>query len=312
MTFKPPEKIVVLIPTRDRPNYLNLTVRSVLEQANRFGHKLEVVVSDPVSKPENVKRVQARLESLRKQFPNSPIHYYGPGQPEPIRKLLAKASTSERKAFKKLVPENGHYGAHRNRLSLLGVYHGGPDAAYLHLDDDTPLLKVVRSGILSKHSKNVFRSLLDEFRSVRREGFAGISMSLVGVSDTAVSGRWNESEAPSLKSHLQQMEYHNEGHRMAPGRFTSAQAAAVPYLPYGENEDMAHSSLVSKLVAPRQLFPYAARGVGGVSLAHIGVKGPSLTRAERKIRRQNFFKNESPELKNWISLGKKMMHLKRR
>jgi len=312
---KRPEKLVVLIPTRDRPNYLHVTVRSVLEQAKRFGHRVEVVVSDPKSKPENVERSQSNLASLQKQFPDSPIHYYGPGQPEPIKKLLANATRGEQNAFKKLVPEKGHYGAHRNRLSLLAVYHGGPNAAYLHLDDDTPLAKVVRHGnksLLSRYPRDVFRSLLDGFNSVKENGFAGISIPLAGVSDAAVSGFWNESEAPPLNSMLQPRMQLNAGHGSGAGRLTSASAAAVPYLPYDLNEDLAHSVLVSRLLTTAAMWhPYSERGTGGISLAHIGVKGPFLTREDRKIRRENVLKQESPEVRNWISLGKKMMRLKR-
>ncbi|NYZ75447.1 glycosyltransferase family 2 protein [Candidatus Micrarchaeota archaeon] len=316
MTAERREKIVVLIPTRDRPNYLHLTVRSVLEQAQKFGHKMEVVVSDSLSKEENVKRVKASVESLQKQFPNTPIHYYGPGQPEPIKKLLASASASEKKAYEELVPKHGHYGAHRNRLSLLAIYHGGPNAAYLHLDDDTPLARVVErgnQGFLSKYSQDVFRSLLDGFNSARKNGFAGISISIMGVSDGAVSGYWDEPEASSLKSMLRKDVRHLAGHRMGPGRLTSADAAAVPYLPYGRNEDPAHAMLVSKLIDPHMAgLPYAVRGTEGIWLTHIGTKGHFLTREDREIGSKNVLLKESPEVRNWISLGRKMMRLKRR
>ncbi|MEW5954954.1 MAG: glycosyltransferase family A protein [Candidatus Micrarchaeota archaeon] len=300
---KPPEKLVVLIPTRDRPNYLHLTVRSVLEQARQFGHKnVQVVVSDPVSMRENAEKNARLLGRLQQQFPETPVHYYGPGQPEPIRKLLADATRAEKKAFGELVPKDGHYGAHRNRLTLLAVYHGGRDAAYLHLDDDTPIALINKEkGILRKHPKDALDLFLQGYREAVAAGAPGFYGDVEGVKDSLTSS----AEPSDLKSQLKRAEFVRVTCG-GPGRVLSARALMVPYIPYGINEDFEHTW---RLQAELEAEMYEKSEFSPL-LAHIGVTGPRLLPSrEHPSPYATLYHSSLPLKKHWPSLVNKMLKL---
>ena len=267
-------KLVVLIPTRDRPAYLNVTVESVLEQAKRFGHKdVEIVVSD-VSESKNAKQNEKFVERLRARFPNTPVHYYGPGEPEAIKRLLEKATDEERRAYEKLAPADGHYGAHRNRLALLGVYHGGENAAYLHLDDDTPLLDADKEGRVAKKpgdALGAFRKGLETALDKDKLGFSG---AISGVEDARVSFH-RSIEPGSLRKILSKPSL-LKPIVFAPGRVLEERAMRVPYGPYGVNEDSSHYERVARRYNRLVLVgnAYASSAAPETMILHIGVAGP--------------------------------------
>lgn len=300
-------KLIVAIPTRDRPAYLHWTVKSVLEQARDHGHKnVEVVVSDQ-SNPENTQTNIRLMEKLRRQFPGAKLHYYAPGEAKPIAELKAKATEKGRKAMEKLMPEDGHYGGHRNRLTLLALYHGGPAAAYLHLDDDSPIGKIeqveysikgttpsgrptllVRPKTLYKKTQaDVLGRFMKAYSALRAKGGAGVSFASAGIPDAALSlgGRipkpgeltWQEPEVARV-----------DGHTMGPGRLLCAEAASFPYLPYLPHEDIFHAHEVMRAWKRKHrptgygqdhynpIFPIKITSpeAANIDILHVGLHGP--------------------------------------
>lgn len=294
-----PEKLVVLIPTRNRPAYLHLTARSVLEQAARFGHKnVEIIVSDQ-STPDNARATQQLVERLKKRFPNSPIHYYGPGNPPEVESLLAKATPEERKAFQELVPEKGHYGTNRNRLALLGAIHGGPNAAYLHLDDDSPLMQLVKTASgrpkIARHEEDALNCIMQAYCFARESGLPGASLAIDGVPDAYVSG---SGKSERLIDVLKKPSETEQGHHYGQGRILSFDATRQPYEPYGINEDVYHAELVTRALArritsssylpyqlPRKTETFMPRALWSWVL-HVGVKGQAKLTGTQVLRRE--------------------------
>lgn len=195
------EKIMVLIPTRDRPEYLHATVTSVVQQAERFNHHVEIIISDTSTETnektseansETNARLMKKISERVRENPKVKIHYYGPGTPEPIRKLIKEEATpKERESYQAHVPANGNYGAHRNRLELLTAYHAGKEPekhAYLHLDDDTPLWVSDSEGKVKPNPKDALGAFLKSYRKAVAGGRRGASADIFGLSDGWVSG----------------------------------------------------------------------------------------------------------------------------
>ena len=264
-------KVVVLIPTRDRPKYLNLTLDSVCEQAARFGHRVEIVVSDQsdvknsVANEQFVKKLEARYAV--------PIRIYHKVNNGVIKRILEGASEDERKAFETLVPKDGHYGAQRNRLALLGAYHGGENAPFLHLADDTPMLKVTESGSVKRHENDVFSAYLAAFEHAKILGKPGFSARVFGVPDGALSSGRARKPA-DLKRELVRRKASVKdalpsGHSMAHGRMLDFEAMTEPYHPRGKNSDFHHTDLVYANAIIRGY--YSDNRAPG--LLHVGITG---------------------------------------
>lgn len=270
-------KIVVLVPTRDRPKYLNLTLDSVCEQAARFGHHVEVVLSDQ-SDGKNSVANQQFVKKLEKQYA-VPIHYYHKANDDVVRCILEDASEDELKAFETLVPKDGHYGAHRNRLALLGAFHGGENALYLHLDDDTPMLKVTESGSVKRHENDVFSAYLAAFAHAKILGKPGFSARVFGVSDGALSsGRARKSadlKGALVRRKASVKDVLPSGHSMAPGRMLDFEAMTEPYHSRGKNEDFHHTDLVYANAITRG-YRSDNRAPG---LLHVGITGKKPIRS---------------------------------
>ncbi len=284
-------KVIVAIPTRNRPRYLRMTLKSVANQATKYGHDVEVVVSDTSNRRDARKRPYSLvnekiLRAIQKAYPKLKFHYYGPTLPLPIIQLLDPAGVEELHAYSALVPRDGHWGAHRNRLSLLAAYHGGRRAAYLHLDDDTPLL-VYERGI-RENPRDVIRDFLDALKYALKQKKPAASAAIYGVADEFVSKRhrgigvadrkWRTRLAQALKRIPKfLLQTRSSGHRSAPGRIASYRALLQPYVPYGKNSDVRHC---------KDVFP-----IGGYASAeeacvlHVGISGPSFPDDLRKKAR---------------------------
>jgi len=322
-------KFVVLIPTRDRPAYLNLTVESVLEQAKRHGHKdIEIVVSD-VSEAANARQNEKFVEKLRARFPDTPIHYYPPGEPEPIKRLLKKATQEEKKAFEELVPKDGHYGAHRNRLALLGIYHGGKNAAYLHLDDDTPLMSIdSKKGVLPKNLADVLGAFKAGFREAVKRNRPGFYGSIAGVPDSTVS---LQDGAPpgKLRDFLRDSEksLYPVKATAGPARVLRAEAMRLPYAPKGVNEDWKFlNDLAQHWTSSRKMrglrreqasllkfYLLRPSEYKDAMVIHIGIHGPRLGKKDiRRYSKESHFSSsrKKPLQETWMKLADRMMALK--
>ncbi len=309
-------KIIVLIPTRDRPQYLNLTVKSVAEQAVKHGHDVEIVVSDTSQernlfvRKANAKINEELLRKLERRF-GIPIHYYAPGKTRPIRTVLRQASKEESAAFKRNIPLDGEYGAHRNRLALLAVYHGGRDAVYLHLDDDTPLM-TIHKGNLKPNPEDVLTLFIAGLENARKHGVNGYSGMVIGTDDVAPRNRKLGGLKEVLR-HPTPIWFSGAG----PGRILPFESMKHPYLPRGLNEDLVHSQqigldqLTALLDRWREAMPF---------VVHIGERGstkrpPQLISERLEEAVKWFVRSESriDELrKGWDTLVEKMAGMKER
>lgn len=231
-------KIIVVIPTCNRPGYLNETLRSVLEPTRRYGHDVEVVIRDDSrGTPEGRKETFAELNEqligkLRGKY-GIPIHYYPPGGKTPIEEVVEGMERRDKARAKRILedaaPKWGYLGSKRNPLSLLAVYEGGVNAAYLHLDDDSPVLDVkdgrkVRQG-------NVLQLYLDGLEEANRNRKHGYSSTIKGARDAAVSlGFEKRSNATEVlkdpKVNRQEGDF-----SFAQGRILDFEAMQVPYHP---------------------------------------------------------------------------------
>ena len=278
-------KTIVLIPTRDRPGYLALTVRSVLEQASRFGHNVEVVVSDK-SRPGKARVNAEMLRKLSTRF-GLPVHYYGCREWKAFERELTthpNAPEFSRQLLFRLAPYNGHWGAHRNQLALQAVFHGGRNADYLHLDDDTPMLEL-KDGRLRPHDKDVFGALKRQLDAKKERGVRGFAASLIGVRDVEVSAGCDEESNRRLKDSLAKPDVLPLPG--GPGRFFLFTAMRVPYSALGYGEDVMHSNLnglYTRAVEDPAVF------------VHIGVKGRTFRRAAE------FNLSVPDEIPRWMEL----------
>lgn len=285
-----PRKIIVAIPTYNREvKYLNATVRSVANQASAFGHDVEIVVSDMSSEKTRADANRKVIEKLVTEFAshgNIKFHYYGPELPEPVRLLLEKSSEGEKSDYHAHVPKDSARGAHRNRLALLAVYHGGKQAAYLHLDDDTPLLTLDNEKMVRTNEVDVLGAFLSGFEQAIARDKPGASGAVFGVRDSAVSAydadaytkiipskRSSETNLGRNLSRLHNMNVHPAGHRSGPGRILSYDAMLKHYRPNVYEEDRIHS----RLVAPKGYHPAPPEA----TCLHIGTTGSNPPRPTR-------------------------------
>lgn len=297
MTLSPKKKVIVLIPTRNRPQYLHLTVKSVLEQAKRWNHNVEVVISDQ-SRKDIFNRNKKRMKMLSEEF-GIKVHHYKYREATPVHRLLEISPEKEREAFMDLVPENGHYGAHRNFLALLAVYHGGPRAYYLHLDDDTALMDVTEDGRLKKCEHDVIGSFVKELDNALKEKYIAVIGSYKGVREGVVS--YYREKISSVRQ-----AFAIEPNRTEPAigfaRMLSFDAMTKGYLPYRPNEDVDHNVYLG------------IKRVDEPFVVHFGVKGvnpirkrdPSF-RTRLKWLKKNVKKEQHREI--WKRLVIKMAYL---
>ncbi|OIO22740.1 hypothetical protein AUJ65_05530 [Candidatus Micrarchaeota archaeon CG1_02_51_15] len=283
-------KLIVLIPTRDRPGYLGLTLRSVVEQAKRFGHEnVEVVVSDQ-SYPANAARNRKKITRLANTY-GTPIHYYNYNErPEFLKELLQNASENERNAYEQLTPNDGHYGAQRNFLALMAVRHGGQNALYLHLDDDTPIAAANERGKIKKLEEDAFKRVFKEVDTIPKgTRTPGIWFNRTGLVDSANSmTRFNQSLREGLMSPKTSKGV------ISPGRLLFPEYMQVPYFPKGVNSDLDHNECIRLRYVNTP---------GAPLLLHIGMKGPRPSQEGIRFR-------YLPEqiVDAWKSLVKKSMH----
>lgn len=263
-----------MIPTRNRPGYLALTVKSVLQQAREHGHDVQVVISDQ-SDARQAKHNEKMMRKLEEKY-GLPVHYYPPGNLPQLDALLKRATPEQRDAFNALVPKDGQWGAHRNRLSLLAAMHGGQRAAYLHLDDDTPIMqiqKITRSSgrrahALRPHDHDALENILQAYNEAILQAKPGISVQYIGVRDAATSNRNPGDAQESLKRWLRKpSRLGTAGY--GPGRLLRFNATIAPYRPYGHNSDFNHTERIETALNQR-LGYYSSRPA---TLTHIGVKG---------------------------------------
>ncbi len=184
---------IVFIPTINRPGELKITLGSVLEQAQRYKHTgVHIVVSD-YSFDATAKQRNARVISkFSRAFPAFPLHYYPSDRQSLINEVLQDASEEERNAYRALVPRDGHWGAHLNRLTLLSAYHGGKKARYVQLDDDTPFYLVDKQGKLTENPSDIFSQLHKGLRHAIAKHKKGYVGKIVGVVDASASGEYHE------------------------------------------------------------------------------------------------------------------------
>ncbi|OIO22799.1 hypothetical protein AUJ65_05240 [Candidatus Micrarchaeota archaeon CG1_02_51_15] len=177
-------------------------------------------------------------------------------------RAINKGNSSEiRETRSELVPKDGHYGTNRNQLSLLAAYHGGTNAAYLHLDDDTTLKRITRKDSgrvkLIDHKRDLLKDMLSALRTAEIHGYPGISLGIIGVPDAGVSA--DTANAERLVDALKNPKVTDLGHPFAYGRITNIRALEHPYEPYGLNSDQAHSMLLTTMrgkLIPRDLEHY--------------------------------------------------------
>lgn len=304
-----PPRIIVLIPTRNRESkHLNATLLSVAQQAILHKHRVEIVVSDSSGKNYADKNKSA-VENLSKRFRNIPIHYYPLENSNPIDEVLAQASSKEKKAFEGLVPADGHWGANRNRLALLGVFHGGENAVYLHLDDDTPLLKLGEPDWKVEKSKDdIIGDFLKGLEKAHKHGKKGFAGWITGVPGGIVSFEENYSrewldkyrKMPTLMQKLFNIRAYTSGaYGYGPGRILSYRGMQLPYAPYGGNEDDLHSRMLGGLAFNYHPFETSARVV------HLGWSGFSPTKKIESAKSDRVKQYQ----KVWSSLVRRMAKL---
>lgn len=286
-------KLIVMIPTRDRPQYLHATLKSVCEQASEHRHEIEIVVSDTSVKKAGA---NARIaKKLGKTF-GIPIHYYRPGRVEIIESALKRGSEEERHAFSQLVPADGHWGAARNRLTLLAARHGGKNSLYLHLDDDMPLYKLDEKRRIVKNPEDVIGNFLSTYENAKRAGCVLVAGSIVGVSDSTVSG----SLSSIVKKVLAKEIIHPVRSSVYSARLAEFDATIPPYQPYGRNSDITHENLVRSDVGKiRNTFTDTQ-----LTVLHIGASGftPQNLSFSRPIRQH---------LSDWLKLVERMTRYKK-
>jgi glycosyltransferase involved in cell wall biosynthesis len=275
-TTKP--KIIVLIPTKNRKsNYLRTTINSVMEQATRFHHDVEIVVSD-LSEESFQKKNEQAIVQLTKKFPHVPIHYYGPEQPEPIRNALQGFKPLQKNTYNHLVPTDGAHGANRNRLALLATYHGGKDAVYLHLDDDSPLMMLDTSGkkvVLKRNPHDVIGSFVfhhhktqERFKDLAERGhLVGFGGIITGIPEAYISGAKKKIKLTlpqALEKHRKYKLMNEMGHGFP--RTLSFQGMTFPYRPHGRNSDTLQAR-------GKAHFTSAGNIPDGPVVVHIGTTG---------------------------------------
>lgn len=243
------QKVIIAIPTRNRPvQYLNATIHSAAQQAKEYGHDVEIVVSDDSSSRKWLLQNQRAVSRVFEKF-GVPIHYYPASRIDPIRRLLRGATPAERRAYSKLVPKKGHWGKNRNKLALLAVYHGGENAAYLHLDDDSPLLGLQHEGSkVRKSAHDVIGFFLRGLKQARRRRLHGCEGWIVGVRGSTVSGGGAPLKPPNLGQLLKQEVYYHPGGG-GPSRMLEYKGMQMPYSPLGRGEDEAHSQALGGLLS---------------------------------------------------------------
>ena len=162
-------------------------------------------------------------------------------------------------------------------MALLAAFHGGEDAVFLHLDDDTPLFRLVR-GRLKKNPRDELSLFLKGFRQARANGRVGYGGTIVGVPDAFTSvGDPHQRKRLSVVLKLDARTY-SEGHGGS-ARILSFEGLQVPYKPFGISEDVEHCFRIGFLESG------SVGGLGEIPMAmHIGVMGAKSPRRARNIK----------------------------
>lgn len=265
--------VVGVITAAGRHAELELTLRSVLEQAKAHGHlkDLKLVVSDQ-SKGESLAANGRLANALNGEF-GRVVRHCAYGRTRGVQGLLKGATVDERKAFKAFVPAGGHWGANRNHLALCCALEAGArseGAAFLLLDDDTPMLRVdSKRRRLVERTADVIGAFRDGFEAALRKGKVGFSGEVLGVTDAWVShNRRLEEDAQgrsTLEDFLAKPSYMPSGHHSGPGRVVSFKVMVAPYAPYGTGADSNHTYAWGS--------SYHGLQRTSAKLAHIGVTG---------------------------------------
>ena len=296
-------KIIVAIPTRNRPvQYLRATILSVARQAMEHGHDLEIVISDLSHRPE-IKRNSRTIVSLKTKLGDRvPIHYYPAKRNSEIDRLLSGATEDEQEAFRQLVPEDGFWGANRNRLALLSAYHGGPNAVYLHLDDDTPLLALKntpREATIKKLGRDEISLFLAGLGRALARGNKGYASVIRGVVAGVVSGGSGPQKVPNLRRQLLKgVRTYGGEFKGGAGRILSFDAMKWPYHPYELGETNLQQDRFGKLDYD------APNSDGAPQVLHIGAAGWAPSGKGKLV-----FPEELMD--TWAGLVEKMASLKK-
>lgn len=293
-------KIIILIPTRNRAvQYLRATVLSAARQAERHEHDVEIVVSD-LSGEAHSRRNAQTIESLRKRI-STPLHYYPKKENSKIMEALREATRQEKNAFRVLAPQNGFWGANRNRLALLAVYHGGENAVYLHLDDDSPLLSLEEeTSTIQPNRRDEIRLFLEGLgraKNFGRQGYAGV---IKGVEAAIVSAGGGPQKPPNLREQLmRKTRTYGGSFKGGAGRIFSFDAMTWAYHPFERGEANFQQDRYSEL-------HWDAPSRDGVPVVlHIGASGWTPEGTEKEVDLGTLAGPWASLVKRMAELGKK-------
>ncbi|MFH0714059.1 MAG: glycosyltransferase [Candidatus Micrarchaeota archaeon] len=135
---------VVVIPTQNRPLFLNRCVESIVENMRRFGYsrKIKIVVVDDSTEPRFEKANARVLERFGKKYPHlaEVVHYDKAKQAQFISRLGAKSGVS---LDPFLFPDKSRlkhgFGGVRNLSLLVAMRHAAPTDLVTFFDDDIAL-----------------------------------------------------------------------------------------------------------------------------------------------------------------------------
>ncbi len=302
---KSKQNIVVLIPTRNRePKYLNATVLSVGRQAQMHHHSVEIVVSDS-SSPAFFEKNSKLLDKLKRTLPTVSIQHYAPSSAKPLQDLRELANKAQRIALDHLIPNDGHWGANRNALALLGVFHGGESSAYLHLDDDSPLFKPGDPDWkIERTDEDVLGAFLKGLQKAKGQGKKGFAGWIFGLPGSIVSAQIGEKyeKAKTLMQKLYEGRVFYSGALPAgPARILSFEGMQIPYAPYGIGEDNLHHQAIGGLSF--NVHP----GESAAKVFHMGWSGftPTTKQVAEKTVSHKFRKEWRELVKQIAQMGKK-------
>jgi hypothetical protein len=244
---------------------------SIAQAIERHGEPTKVVVSD--TSPESELDATGRLvRGLPVRSSLLQLHYYSClNWGLFIAHVLAQSTQIEKDAFAYLIPADGHWGADRNKLSLLAVRHGGSAATYLHLDDDILLPRVDDNANhgCGEGTGDVLGLFEERFRIAAKSGKVGYASGVAGTPDGFVShGRNRGLSKHQVALTAPQRKVLSLG--LGPGRIAGFACLQEPYRPYGLDEDICHGRAFGK---QPYLTDDMMDGVCSLYVQHFGKEG---------------------------------------
>ena len=163
-TITNPKKHLILIPTMNRPDYLDRAINDLFENVKRYGYPIDNILLVIVDDSTDQNYQDANYKIIQKyESQNYPLVYISKDQQNNLLKRIEKYVGKGIYDYVYNKYSKKTFAGVRNLLSLFAIYYSEEDSIITYMDDDTTLKNLAHSrdqtSLEFKHLFNYFGNL---------------------------------------------------------------------------------------------------------------------------------------------------------